>query len=206
MIKVYGFPRSRSTRVLWMLEELGQVYTFQKVDLMSGEGRQSEHLSRNLNGKVPVLDHDGFLLTESAAIMTYLGDTFPDPQLVPAAGTQTRARYNEWAYFVLTELEQPLWTSGKHTFIYPEKKRVPDILAILQWEFNSALAVLDGRLADQEYAMGDQFSAVDILITHTLLWAKAFKFETPFPRIEAYRDRISARPAMARAFEREQAD
>lgn len=204
MIKVYGFPYSRSDRVVWMLEELEQPYTFCKVDLMSGEGRQPEHLRRNANGKVPVLDHDGFMLTESAAIVTYLGDCFPDKQLVPAAGTPDRARYNEWCYFVLTELEQPLWSMGKHTFVYPEGKRIPEMLQIVQWEFDNALKVLDCRLGDNEFAQSDRFSAVDILIAHTLNWAKAFKFETPYPNLEAYRDRISSRPARARGVERVQ--
>lgn len=205
MIKVYGFPHSRSTRVVWMLEELGQAYEFHKVDLMVGEGRHADHLSRNPNGKVPVLDHDGFVLTESAAIMTYLGDQFPQQNLVPIAGSPDRARYNEWSYFVLTELEQPLWTIGKHTFVYPESKRVPEILSITQWEFNNALRVLDERLADHEYALNDQFGAIDILITQTLLWAKAFKVENDFPRLVEYRDRIGQRPALARTIERQQA-
>lgn len=205
MIKLYGFPRSRSDRVLWMLEELGIPYEFHKVDLMTGEGRQPSHLQRNPGGKVPVIDDDGFVLTESAAILAYLGEKFPEKGLVPVSDLQARARYLEWSLFVLTELEQPLWTIGKHTFVFPEQKRVPAILDVARWEFASALKVLDTKLGEREFALGDRFSAIDILIGHTLRWAHAFKVPNDIPRLQAYRERICGRPALARAVARESA-
>ena len=199
MITVYGYPRSRSTRVVWMLEELGVEYQFRKVDLMKGEGQGPDYQQINPGGKVPTLDHDGFVLTESAAILTYLGDQYPQSGLVPSAeDSEARARYNEWCFFVLTELEQPLWTIGKHTFVHPEDKRVPEILPLAQWEFDRVLRVLDCKLAGREFALGDRFSAIDILITHILRWAHAFKVNNAYEQLTAYRDRHSSRPALER--------
>lgn len=203
MIKLYAFPRSRSTRVVWMLEELGLDYEFIKIDLMAGAGQSEEYKKIHADGKVPAIDDDGFVLTESAAILAYLADKNPASGLVPAAGTQQRARYDEWSYFVLTELEQALWTVGKHTFVFPEGKRIPEILPIAHWEFLKACKVLEAFLDGKEYALGDSFSALDILIAHTLNWAFAFKVPNGSQLLDTYRERIIARPAFVRAIARE---
>ncbi|MBL4744003.1 MAG: glutathione S-transferase family protein [Cycloclasticus sp.] len=205
MIKLYGFPRSRSTRVVWMLEELGVDYEFNKIELLEGAGQSEEYLKIHADGKVPAINDDGFVLTESAAIVTYLGDKFSDSKLVPEAGTQARAKYDEWCFFVLTELEQPLWTVGKHTFVFPEEKRVPEILDVAHWEFLKACKVLEKNLAGKEFAMGGAFSAVDILVAHTLRWANAFGVPSGSKALDAYRDRISARPSFDKVTSRETA-
>ena len=87
MIKVYGFPNSRSGRVVWALEEAGVDYAYVKVDLFKGEGRRPPYIDINPGGKVPTLIDGDLLLTESAAICTYIGDLFPVSGLVPAPGT-----------------------------------------------------------------------------------------------------------------------
>ena len=198
MIKLYGYPQSRSTRIVWLLEEIGVEYEFIKVDLMTGGGQSDAYLNIHADGKVPAIDDDGFVLTESAAIMSYLADKYPTSKLVPEPKTQQRAIYDEWSFFVLTELEQPLWTVGKHSFVLPEEKRVPAILEIAHWEFLKACKVLVKRLNGQEYALAGAFSAVDILLAQTLRWAKAFGVPTGSTQLDAYRDRVCARPSFDR--------
>ncbi len=120
MLEIYGTPRSRATRVTWALEELAVEYRYHPVDLLKGEGQKPEFRKLNPSGKVPVLVDGDLVLSESAAICAYLGDKFPESGLVPRPGTADRAKYDQWSYFLLTELEQPLWTAGKHRFVYPE--------------------------------------------------------------------------------------
>jgi glutathione S-transferase len=203
MIKLYGFPRSRSTRVVWMLEELGVDYDFEKIELLEGGGQTEAYLKIHADGKVPAIDDDGFVLTESAAIVTYLGDKYPEAKLVPETQTKARAKYDEWCFFILTELEQPLWTVGKHTFVFPEDKRVPEILDIAFWEFKKACKALERNMAGREFAMGEEFSAVDILLAHTFRWADAFGVPTGSEALDSYRDRISARPSFEKVAARE---
>lgn len=203
MIKLYGYPRSRSTRVVWMLEELGIEYEFIKIDLLAGGGQSQDYLKIHADGKVPAIDDDGFVLTESAAIMSYLADKYPEANMAPKPATKARARYDEWCFFVLTELEQPLWTVGKHTFVLQEDKRVPEILEVAHWEFLKACRVLEKKLAGNEYALEDTFSAIDILIAHTLRWAQAFGVSSDSDVLDSYRDRISARPAFEKVISRE---
>lgn len=143
------------------------------------------------------------MLTESAAILAYLGDKHSSTGLVPTVNTREKARYDEWSYFVLTELEQPLWTIGKHTFVLPENKRVPDILSVAQWEFLKACRVLEKKLQGQEYALGSSFSAIDILLAQTLQWAYAFKVPTESEALDVYRKKICERPSFKRVIDKE---
>jgi glutathione S-transferase len=203
MMKVFGSPNARSARVVWALEEAGVDYEYVKVDLFKGEGRRPPYIDINPGGKVPTLIDGDFVLTESAAICTYIGDRFPASGLVPKVGTPERARYYQWCFFVLGELEQPLWTVAKHRFAIPAKWRVPAVIDTAVWEFSVAANVLDAGLGDREFIVGDCFTAADILVAQTLAWARAFQVPRGHERLETYADRLLSRPAVARARERE---
>ena len=135
MLTVYGYASTRSIRVVWTLEEAGAEYQYVPINLRAGAGSQPDYLALNMSGKVPTLVDSGFVLTESAAICTYIADRFPEARLAPAAGTQERASYNQWCYFAMSELEQPLWTIAKHRFALPKPFRVPSVLETARWEF-----------------------------------------------------------------------
>jgi len=194
-IKIYGFGKSRSFRCLWALHEAGVEHEFVAIDFGSTEtnGTQSpEYLQINPQGKVPSLTHDNFNLTESAAIINYI-DTLSEHSFIPTE-PQARARYDELAYFVLAELEQPLWNSGKHRFALPEEYRVPQILETANWEFAKAVKALGSLVTVEEFALGHAFSFADILLAQTFDWADRFKFEVPTKYL-SYRDNMFARPA-----------
>jgi len=203
MLILYGSPRSRATRVTWMLEEIGVDYDYRPVALTQGEGRQPPYLSLNPTGKVPTLVDGELVLAESAAILTYLGDKYALSGLVPHTGGAARAKYNQWCYYCLSELEQPLWTLAKHSFVLPEAKRVAAVKDTARWEFAQAAKVLARQLENPSYVLGEHFSAADILIGHTLSWALNIKIELN-DTLQTYADRVLARPALARAREREQ--
>lgn len=202
MIQLYGHAKTRSLRVSWMLEELGTEYQFIDVDLSSGAARREPFVTLNPGGKVPVLVDGDLILTESAAIVTYLGDQYAPGSMVPTVGTLLRARYEQWCYFAVTELEQPLWNMAKHRFALPEARRVPAMIDCAAWEFGRALKILEKGL-QAPFIFGEHFSAADILLGHTLQWAQAFKLEISSPSILDYLQRLSTRPALARAVARE---
>jgi glutathione S-transferase len=204
MFQVYGCPHTRSTRVVWALEEAGAEYEYQKVDLFAGEGRQPAYLALNPGGKVPALADGDLVLTESAAICTYIGDAFPASGLTPPCGLPERARYNQWCFFAMCELEQPLWTIAKHRFALPEKRRVPEVIETAAWEFAIAAKVLATGLGGREFLISERFTAADILVAHTLSWAQSFELPLGHTVLEAYAERLLARPALAQARAREQ--
>ncbi len=204
MLTLYGFPKSRSLRASWLLEELGQPYDYQLVDLASGKHRVEAYLAVNPGGKVPALRDGDLLLTESGAILTWLSDRFADAGLIPPPASPERGHHDQWCYFTIGELEQPLWTMGKAKFALPEPQRVRAILPTAEWEFQQALAILSKGLGDQPFILGDRFQTADIMLGHTLIWAAAFKQPIPQPNLLAYLERLQQRPALARAVAREE--
>ncbi len=205
MLKVYGFPKSRSLRITWLLEELNQPYELHLVDFAKGEHRSAEFLAINPAGKVPAIDDEGFVMTESGAIVTYLADKHAADHLIPPAGTEARGLHDQWSYFALTELEQPLWTMGKHRFALPEAQRVAAIMPTAEWELQQALKLFSDGLEDKEFILGSQFHAVDILLAHCLLWAVNFDQAIEQQNLQSYLQRLSKRPKLQLAMEKEAA-
>lgn len=205
MITIHSYPKTRGRRITWMMEELGEDYEFNLVPFGDSGFKTEEFLKINPAGKVPAIQDGDLTLTESAAIVTYLGDKYSDKGLIPAAGTPERGKHDQWSYFALCELEQPLWTIGKHKFAIPEDKRVPAIMETAAWEFQQALKLLSQGLGDNNYILGDTFTAADILLCHTLIWGTNFGQPIEQENIKAYQERVSSRDALQRAIDKEEA-
>lgn len=201
-ITLYGIPNTRSTRVAWALAEAGiDDYQFSVVDFKSGEQLGDAFRQLNPGCKIPVLVHDELVLTESAAIVNYVANQFC-PELMPSSAAE-KAHYDRWCYFVLSELEQGLWTIGKHKFALPEEHRVEGIFETASWEFQKALSLLSEGLGEKTFILGEQFSGADILIAHTLLWALAFKQPVEQENLTRYLARAIARPGYQRMLKAE---
>ena len=205
MIKLYGFGQSRSFRCLWALEEAGLAYEYVNTKLRSGDddpdsAKHPDYLALNVQGKVPTLVNDELVLTESVAILYYIARCAPESGLLPNASMDVYARLDELSAFVLAELEQPLWSKGKHWFALPEEQRIPQMFDCAKFEFAKAVKTLDHLLGDDssEFAVGNHFTLVDILLAQTFNWAIRFEFEVPAHYV-ALRDRHYARPAAQRA-------
>lgn len=198
MIKLYGNLASRTLRCAWALEEAGLDYQRIDIDFSKGEHLAESYRSVNPLGKVPALDHDGFLLTESIAICTYIADRAPEKALAPSPRTPDRARYDQWMLFVASELEQPLWSIGKHAFALPAEHRIRAMRKVAQFEWLRPTAVLAQHLQDREFLVGNQFTMADLCTAQTLFWARRFKVPTEDPVLDAYLERHTQRPAFQR--------
>jgi glutathione S-transferase len=198
-MKLYGYRNGRTLRALWALEEVGAPYEYVEVDIMRGQGREPWFLKLNPGGKVPVLDDDGTIITESAAICMHLAEKYLESKLLPPAGTQERTACYKWISFILTELDTPLWTIAKHRFGLPKERRVLAVIETAKWEFGVAAKVLAAGLADYPYLVGDTFTVADILAGHTLLWAKSARLSLNSESLETYLERLSLRGAAIRA-------
>lgn len=203
MLKVYGCPNTRSLRVTWLLEELGFEYTYQLVNLQTGEHKSEAFVQKNPVARIPVLETDHGVLSESGAIVSYLAALKPEAELIPTASAYRRAVYDQWLLFTLTELEQPLWTMAKHQFALPAEQRCAAVIPSAQWEFQRALTSLSQGLGDKPYMLGERFTALDILVAHTLFWGMAYKQPIEQKNLADYIGRMAVRPALAAARERE---
>jgi glutathione S-transferase len=103
-----------------------------------------------------------------------------------------------WLFFAQSELEAPLWNKLKHRLLLPEDQRA-EVGAWTAAEFGREIGTLEKRLGDRDYAMGDRFTAADVLLGHCGQWARGARFEIRSDRVNAYFDRVLARPALARA-------
>lgn len=198
MYKVLGSKGSRITRVLWMLEEVGQPYEIENAKPQSEAAR-----AVNPSGKVPVLLIDGTPLTDSAAICAYLGEKHPEAGMA-SRNVEERAQLDSWMEFAQSELEAPLWNKLKHRFILPDELKT-EVGPWTAWEFATNLKAAERRIGGNEFAMGDRFTAVDVILGHIAQWARAGKFAVESQAMNDYFDRVLARPALAKAREREDA-
>ncbi|MCQ3828745.1 glutathione S-transferase family protein [Microbulbifer elongatus] len=194
MIKLYGTPPTRVTRVLWILNELGVEYEIHPVDLLKGEGQSEAFLQLNPAGKVPVLVDGDLVLTESAAIQLYLAEKYPQAGLIPE-GLEDRAQMYRWIFFLMTEIEQPLWRISRNTFLYPEHKRLPQDIEQAQSECKAMLAVLEQHMKNRAFMAGDRLSVADFNAAYTLDWAREEMLLDEAPRLTEYLQEMYARPA-----------
>lgn len=202
-MKLYGFGQSRSFRALWALEESGIKYEYHATTLRTpaeapDSAKNPNYLALNIQGKVPTLVDGDLVLTESFAIVNYIARKAPDCALLPKIDTAGYAHHDELACFILAELEQPLWSKGKHVFALPEEQRISQMLETAKFEFNKAVNALDHLLGESEFAIGNSFSMVDLMLAHTFNWAMRFEFDVPQKYIDL-RNRHYQRPAAQRA-------
>jgi glutathione S-transferase len=197
MYQAIGAPGSRLTRVTWMLEELGQPYEILLAKQYSDTMRRY-----NVTGKMPALADGELVVTDSAAICAYLGEKHAEAGMGPNPGLSGRAEMMAWMFYAQTEFEAPLWTKIRHKFILPEAMRA-DIGPATAHDFAAEVAALEAKLGGRQYALGERFSAIDVVLGHCGRWARGARFAIASEAVNVYFDRVLARPALARAIERE---
>ena len=196
-ITLYHAAPSRSSIALWMLEEIGQPYDIKLVTLSKGENQKPEYLAINPMGKVPALKHGDTVITEVAAICTYLADEFPDKKLNIPVGAPRRGEYLKWLFFGPSVIE-PAMTDRA----FP-RKETPRAAALGWRDFDLVLDIVSKAVAKGPYLMGDQFTAADIVIGSGLRYGMMFKLIPERKEFTDYVGRFAARPAAQRAAEKD---
>ncbi|WP_175890635.1 glutathione S-transferase family protein [Burkholderia cepacia] len=192
-MKLYGFAGTRSQRALWGLKELDADFEFVSVNLLQGEHKRPEFLRLNPAGKVPVLVDGDLVIPESAAIVLYLADKYPEKALLPV-DPALRAQAYRWVMFAVTELEQPLWRITRHSFLYPPEKRSSADIELARDDFRTMAAILDKHLEGREFIVGDTLTVADCVTAYLIDWAGECNLIESFPQLRAYLERLYARP------------
>jgi glutathione S-transferase len=191
MLTLYHAPVSRSSRILWLLEELGAEYVLRITDIprMDGSGA-ADPANPHPDKKVPALVDDGALVTESSAIVLYLTDRFPEADLGPRIGDPKRGPYLSWLAYYGDVIEPVINLEVAGLAENPAMKRA----------FRDRAAV-DRRileaLAEGPFVLGEKFTGADILIASIGQWARPM-LPAGEP-VDSYLARCNARPALARA-------
>jgi glutathione S-transferase len=192
-LTLYHAAPSRSSITRWMLEEVGEPYDIHLLSLSKGENRAADYLAVNPMGKVPALKHGDVVITESAAICTYLADEFPRAKLNVPVGTPRRGVYLKWLFFGPGCIEPAIMDRA-----FPRKEEARRS-ALGYGDFDTLMDVTAKAVANGPYLMGEQFSAADVVIGSTLRWGLMFKLLPERPEFVAYTGRLATRPALQRA-------
>lgn len=192
-LTLYHASPSRSSIVLWMLEELGQPYDVKLIKLSEGDNLKPDFLAVNPMGKVPALDHKGTVITEAAAICTYLADEFPQAKLNVPVGTPRRGLYLKWLFFGPGCFEPAVIDRAA-----PRKEEARRGM-LGYGTFETTMDTVAKAIAQGPWLMGDQFTAADVIIGANIRWGTMFKLVPERPEFSAYAARIAARPAAQRA-------
>lgn len=185
MLTLFHAPWSRSSRLVWLLEEIGQPYEIVYCDIarMDGTGARDPR-NPHPDGKVPALLHDDVLITESAAITLYLTDLFPRAGLGAPVGSPERGAWLTWVAWTTGELEPAFWARISGATATDPQARA---------RFDAVLARLSDALDRGPYLMGQRFTAVDVMVGSAVAWAREF---LPADRtLDAWLERIMDRPA-----------
>ncbi|MFD0987495.1 glutathione S-transferase family protein [Methyloligella solikamskensis] len=197
-LTLYHAAPTRSSIARWMLEELGEPYELEVLDLQSGIQRQAEYRKINPMGKVPALRHGDAVVTEVAAICTYLADEFPEAGLNVPVGDPARGQYLKWLFFSPGCLEPAMTDQA-----YPRKEE-PFSGTLGYGSFDLVLDVLREAVSEGEYLLGDRFTAADVVLGSTLRWGMMFGLLHQMQELEAYVERLVARPALQRTLSLDQ--
>ncbi len=184
-MKLYYAPKTRASRVRWVLEELGEPFELVRVNTAAGEHKRPEYLRIHPLGKLPALTDGDAVLFETGAICLYLGDRFPAGGLAPAVDSPDRAAYLQWILFAITELEPSVLA-----FHYDRG----DVAA-----WRERADIVANALADREFMVGDRFTVADIMIGGALGWAKPVGLLDDYPVLADYGRRVGGRPAAKRS-------
>jgi glutathione S-transferase len=192
-LTLYHASPSRSSIVLWMLEEIGQPYDIKLLKLSAGDNLKPDYLALNPMGKVPALKHGDTVITEVAAICTYLADEFPQAKLNIPVGTPTRGVYLKWLFFGPGCMEPAVIDRAA-----PRKEEARR--AMLGYgDFDTTMNVVAKAVARGPWLMGEQFTAADVVIGSNIRWGTIFKLIPERKEFTDYSARIAARPAAQRA-------
>ncbi|RIL04511.1 MAG: glutathione S-transferase [Proteobacteria bacterium] len=189
MLTLYHAPRSRSSRIVWLLEEIGAPYQIETVSIRRGDGSGArDPRNPHPDGKVPALVHDGRLVTESAAICLHLSDAFPAAKLGPPIGDPQRGDYLGWLFWYAGVVEPVVVSHWKGA----TKTDPAEATA-----YEQMCARLRGALERGPYLLGDAFSTADVLVASVFQWGR--QLMPAGALFDDYVARLAARPAFQRA-------
>lgn len=201
-LTLYHASPSRSSVTLWMMEELGQPYDIHLLHLSKNEQAQPDYLAINPMGKVPALKHGDTVITEVAAICTYLADEFPEAKLNVPVGTPRRGVYLKWLFFGPSCMEPAVIDRAA-----PRKEEARRGM-LGYGDFDTTMNVVANAFAKGPWLLGEQFTAADVVVGSQIRWGMMFKLIPERKEFLDYSARIAARPAAQRseAKDKEMAD
>ena len=200
MIKIHHLKYSRSTRIIWLMEELGLPYEMTSYERDPATFRAPDSLKTvHPLGKAPAIEDGYLVLTESGAIIEYIVDTHGGGRLAPARGSPDHATYLEWLHFAEGSAMLPVvmvivggMTGGLHE----------GLKGFVDGELGAILGYIQSAVSPDHYLLPSGFSAADIQMSYVVEAARMAGLLAPYPQLAAYLERLEQRPAYGRALDK----
>jgi glutathione S-transferase len=195
-ITLYGGRMGSSMRAHWMLAELGLSYETKELDMATGAHRSPEFLAINPAGQIPVMLHDDFLLTESAAIVHFLAEKY-DLKFLGEATPESHATQLRWELFTLLNIDKNFVTLCYKKWGMPSNAEREEAAREALGKY---LPIFEAQMDGMEYIMGNTFTIADIIARSTYNYAEVAEVNlSPYPSIMAWMKRCADRPAYSKA-------
>ena len=197
MLKIYHAPRTRSIRLLWLLEELGLPYEIEKVAFAP---KPQPFAQATPLGKVPALEDGPVTMFESGAMVEYVLERYGNGRLAPAIGHADRPAYLQWLHFSESTAFAPVSVVVWMKIYRQDAEQNAALIADAQVRAAVAFDFLEKHMGDHEYLLPGGFSAADIMMGFTLNASRTFGIiDEKFAKLDAYSKRLAARPALIKA-------
>jgi glutathione S-transferase len=205
VITLYGFGRifpeghgeTKDMWVQWALEEIGLPYRVHALDHTAGELDTEAYRRMSPFRQAPLIDDDGFIVAESAAIALYLAEKAG--KLIPS-DVQGRTRVTQWCFAAVSTVE-PTFSCMDVLAIFDGQKSAPHLHEEVRKLAGRWLGGVEARLEDREWIACDEFTVADLMMASVLRMVRKTDLLAPFPKLTAYYERCLSRPAWQRTLE-----
>jgi len=200
MLTIYHVTNTRGMRVIWLCEELNLDYEVVKVDFSPAYRRSDEWRELNPVGKVPVLRDDDLVMFESGAMVEYVLARYAKGQLAPAPSSPSYAAYLQWLWFGEATLSRPLGEIVNHRREFSGQDALSDhtaerLIEEMKDRAAECLSAIAAQVQRQDYLLGAQFSAADIMVGYGIALAQALAPARAPANLAPYWERLAQRPA-----------
>src|SRR5690242_19728945 len=197
MLRLYGNPRSRALRCLWMLEEVGQPYQLVDKSLRADDLHSTDYLRLNPNARIPTLVDGDVVLWESMAINLYLAQKYDGPMHCADAAVLGHAA--QWSFWAMLEIEHLLLNLLEHRALLAEFSRDPSAIERNELLLKRPLQVLNDALAPRGYLAGNGFTVADLNVAGILVWGKMARLDlSAYPALTEWLNLCLSRAAYGR--------
>ncbi|MER0239254.1 glutathione S-transferase [Fulvimarina sp. MAC8] len=196
MITVHCLQYSRGSRVVWLLEELGEAYELKNYDRTEAYRAPPELKAKHPLGKSPVIEDGDLVLAESAAILRYIDGRYGENRHSPEPGTNAHAHHDEWLDFVEGSMARSVIAA------FWAKRNGGEIEQKMKDEFAAIMAYLGDTLEGRSFLMGEKLMLADIQISYLLAMSEYAGVLQAHPKVVAYWKRLQAMPGLKRTVQK----
>ena len=201
MLQLYGNPKSRAMRCLWMLEEMSKPYQLIEKSTRVDDLQSAEYRRLNPNARIPTLVDGDLVLWESMAINLYLAQKYEGP--MHCAGPEVLGLAAQWSFWAMLEMEASLLDFLQHRAVLPEFARDASCAERDELLLKKPLSVLNDALAERDYLVGRSFTVADLNVASILIWGKMGRLNlSDHPDVTRWFDACLARLAYGRVRDR----